>query len=261
MSTTSWSEVSEWYDQLLEEDPNSFQKKVILPNLERLTACKAGDSVLDLACGQGFFSFALSASGAKFTGIDLGENLIAKANQKRKTFPKKELVSFAVGNAEALPELKNQSFNKIIIILAIQNIEKAHQVFAECARVLQPGGKMWLVMNHPSFRVPQGSDWGFDEAKKQYYRKVDTYMSESKIKIDMTPGSKINKQFTLTFHRPLQYYFKLLGKAGFNITRLEEWISHKSRQQDSKHEAWEKARHEIPMFMCLEAAKGVVEIK
>jgi hypothetical protein len=109
------------------------------------------------------------------------------------------------------------------------------------------------VLNHPSFRNPKQTYWGYNEADDTQYRRVDEYMSESKVKIDMTPGSFKDKKFTVSFHRPLQVYMKALHKSGFAVTRLEEWASHKESEKGPKQRAENKARKEIPMFMCIEA--------
>ena len=71
----------------------------------------------------------------------------------------------------------------------------------------------------------------------------------------MTPGSKTDKKFTVTFHRPLQVFVKALSKSGFALTRLEEWISHKESEKGPRQKAENKSRKEIPLFMCLEAQR------
>jgi hypothetical protein len=69
----------------------------------------------------------------------------------------------------------------------------------------------------------------------------------------MQPGKKDGKgQITLSFHRPLQFWFKLLNNSGFAVTRLEEWVSHKINQPGPKAAAENKARHEFPLFLYLE---------
>jgi cyclopropane fatty-acyl-phospholipid synthase-like methyltransferase len=52
---TSWGGVAKWYDSLLEKDSDSFQQNVILPHLTRLLDLRPSETVLDIACGQGFF--------------------------------------------------------------------------------------------------------------------------------------------------------------------------------------------------------------
>ena len=145
----------------------------------------------------------------------------------------------------------------VFCILAIQNIEKVKETFLEVNRCLKKGGRFILVINHPSFRNPRKTDWGYDENKKIQYRRIEEYMSESKVEIDMNPGEKNpkKKKYTITFHRPLQFFFKNFKNTGFAVTSLEEWISHKESEKGPKSDQENKSRHEIPMFMSLGAFK------
>jgi ubiquinone/menaquinone biosynthesis C-methylase UbiE len=249
---TSWNEVSSWYDTLLKDD-NSYQSKVIVPNLLRILNLKKGEIIYDLACGQGYFSNIFAQNDVKVIASDLSKKLIETAKKNKDNLSQN--ISFYVSQAHKAPFLKDASMDAIVIILAIQNIENVSDVFTECARVLKKNGRMIIVMNHPSFRVPQSSDWYFKDGVQ--YRMIGKYLSESKISIDMTPGEKdVKKKIkTISFHRPLQYYIKLLSKNGFAITRLEEWISHKQSQTGPRQNAEDIARKEIPMFMCLEIKK------
>ena len=144
--------------------------------------------------------------------------------------------------------------DKIAFILAAQNIDNLQGAFKECGRVLKKGGKIFMVLNHPAFRIPKESGWGWDEEKKLQYRRVDSYLSEIRAKIQMHPGGNSN-EFTYSFHRPLQLYFKFLSKNGFCVSRLEEWISHKKSQPGPRSIAEDIARKEFPLFLVLEAVK------
>ena len=127
--------------------------------------------------------------------------------------------------------------------------------------MLKPGGKLFIVMNHPAFRVPKRSGWGWDDATKSQYRRVDAYLSESKEEIVMNPGKEAAgvapAAKTVSFHRPLQLYFKKLQKAGFAVSRLEECNSHKESQPGPRGAEENRIRKEIPMFLCLEGVKVV----
>lgn len=246
---TSWGKVADWYDEMLEEKDNTYQKNVILPNVLRLMAIKKNESVLDLACGTGFFAREFFKMGGKIIGADISAELIEIAKEKSP----KEIEYFA-SSADDLSKIENSSVDKIAIILAIQNIENISGVFNECNRVLKNGGKLFLVMNHSAFRIPKQSSWGFDEKNKIQYRRMDDYMSESKTKIEMHPG-KIGSESTVSFHRPLQVYFKILKKNGFCVSGLEEWISDKKSQPGPRAESEDKARNEFPMFLFIGAMK------
>jgi len=244
---TSWGGVAKWYEELLAGE-GTYQKEVILPNLLRLLDVKRGETVLDLACGPGFFSKEFIKKGAKVVGVDISGELIEIARQSAVG------AEFYVSSAEKLPFIKTGSIDKAVIVLALQNIEDAGAVLKECSRVLKNGGTVNLVLNHPAFRNPKVTSWGYDEKNKIQYRRVDEYLSESKAKIQMHPGDD-PRDVTLSFHRPLQYYFKLFAKVGFTVARLEEWNSNHKSQPGPRAKAEDSARKEIPLFLYMEAKK------
>ncbi len=246
--TTSWGGVADWYDELLADD-DTYQAKVILPNLMRIVAPTSSMTVLDLACGQGFFSHHFASLGAFVTGVDISKELIKKAQTSSHNGAS---ATFHVAPSHELGFLPKGSVDKVVIVLALQNIEKMKETFEECKRVLKPGGSLIFVLNHPTFRIPKRSSWGYDEAVNIQYRRIDGYLSEAKIEIDMHPGKKYSEK-TISFHRPLQVYFKHLSKAGFAVTRLEEWDSHKKSQKGKRSDAEDTSRKEIPLFLCIEA--------
>ncbi len=247
---TSWGPVATWYDKHLEGD-DTYHTKVILPSLLRIVGDAKGKDILDLACGQGFFSRALLEAGANVTGIDIGKELIASAEELQKGKAKK--VHYFVTGADDLYMLKDKSMDMIVCVLALQNIENILGTMKEVSRVIRKGGKFIFVLNHPSFRNPRETSWGYDESAGIQYRRVDSYLSESKVKIDMTPGNAKEKKFTISFHRPLQLWSKLLHKHNLAITRMEEWESHRESEKGPRQNAENKARKEIPLFLAIEA--------
>ncbi len=242
--------MADWYDDMLENNPDTYQAKVILPNLIRVLAIKKNQIILDLACGQGFFSRAFQVAGAQVVGVDVAKDLIKRARQHS---PPE--ISYHVSPADKLPFLKTASVDIATIVLALQNIVSISAVLHECARVLKPPGRLVLVLNHPAFRIPGNSSWGWDDTKKIQYRRIDGYLSEAKIKIAMHPGANPIAT-TTSFHRPLQVYGKALAKHGFLIRRLEEWNSHKTSQRGPRATAEDGARKEIPLFLMIEAVRG-----
>lgn len=249
MKKTSWGHFARWYDDLLEKE-GTYQKDLILPNLLRLLNIRKGESVLDVACGQGFFAREFYKAGAEVIGIDISEELIKIAKERSPL-----AIKYYVSQAENIQPLGNSSCNKIAMILALQNIEDVNKVFKECNRILKHNGVIYLVLNHPAFRIPKKSAWGWDKEGKIQYRRIDAYLSESRDKIQIHPGIKAS-EFTWSFHRPLQFYFKKLWKNGFYVTKLEEWNSYKKSEKGPRSDAEDIARREIPLFMFIEAIKS-----
>ncbi len=246
---TSWGKVANWYDAMLENDDDSFQSRVILPNLMRSMNLGKNQVVLDLACGQGFFSRVLAKSGAKVVASDISSELISLA--KKHATPG---VEYHVSPADNIKFCADKSVDSILIVLALQNIHNADEVLKECARALKEKGSLFLVLNHPAFRAPKVSSWQWDEQEKVQYRRMDEYLSESKIEIDMNPGKR-NSEKTISFHRSLQWYFKMFRKNGFGVIKCEEWISHREPTRGPRFAAEDKARKEFPLFLYLECKK------
>lgn len=250
---TSWGNVAEWYDELVDGQGSNYQKDLLLPNILRCLGDLQGLHVLDLACGQGFFTRALAGAGAHMAGQDISPELIEKAKRLSQELP--QPIAYYVNPADDLSRLPpTAAFDIIMVVLAIQNIANPPDVFRACAKRMALGSRLVLVLNHPAFRIPKASDWGWDEKKKVQYRRIERYSSESMEKILMHPGSRPDI-VTYSYHRPLQYFVKQLRRAGFVVTNLEEWVSH--RQSDSGPRAMEenRARREIPLFLYLEATR------
>ena len=250
MNNTHWDNVAGWYDSYLEHSSDTYQDKVIAPNMLRMLGLTKNDRVLDVACGQGYFARLVAKAGAIVVGFDQSKELITKASER-----KGENETYLVGNAETIDALKLRSFDLAYSVLAFENIKNIGAVLTGVAGVLKKEGKFVLVLLHPAFRIPQHSDWGYDSKKAVQYRKVEKYLSEVSIPIELSPFKGAKKETTTTFHRSLQWYTKAFKNAGFAITTMEEWISHKKSQPGPRQAAEDAARKEFPLFLALELKK------
>ncbi len=244
---TSWGGVAAWYEEHLKGD-DTYHAKVIAPNLMRILNPKQGMKVLDVGCGGGYFTRLIDASGAYVEGADIAKELIAKAKVASPD------ITYHVASAERMANIQDAYFDALTCVLALQNMEKLDAVVKECARIVKPRGRAVFVLNHPAFRIPKQTSWGWDEKEKLQYRRVDGYLSQTRVSIDMTPGKR-TADSTWSFHRSLQDYTKAFAGAGFAITRLEEWISHKKSEKGPRGPAEDAARKEFPLFMCIELTK------
>lgn len=243
---TSWGKEAKWYSDHV-ESPDTYHAKVVLPNVLRVVEPKKGIQILEIGCGEGYFSRELAKAGASVVASDISPELIDIAKEKGGK------VSYHVSNAEDLSWVKEHSADVVLAVLTLQNMERLDVVMKGVARALKKDGRFVFVLNHPVIRVPQTSSWGFDEKEKVQYRRLDGYLSGKKVSIDMHPGKKGAKSVTYSFHRSLQEYMKLLKGAGFCIVRLEEWISHRVSEPGPRAKAEDTARKEFPLFMMIEA--------
>ncbi|MDI6731280.1 MAG: class I SAM-dependent methyltransferase [Candidatus Margulisbacteria bacterium] len=255
-SQTSWNKVAGWYDQLVGEKGSDYHQNVIIPQLIDLIKPQKGEKIIDIGCGQGVFCRRLAEKGIVVTGIDASPRLIDIA----KKHSNNQAIKFQVADAADLKNISNAAFDAAISILALQNMEPLEKVIAEIARVVKPGGRFFLVLNHPCFRIPRQSGWGFDEKRKLQYRRIDSYLSEQKIPIKMHPGAKPDV-YTWSFHRPLSAYFKVLTDNHLVVNQLEEWTSHRTSLPGKSKKAEDRARDEIPLFIAIAAIRLRVEVQ
>jgi ubiquinone/menaquinone biosynthesis C-methylase UbiE len=245
----SWEHVAHWYDSLIGEKGGYYHTHVIFPKTLSLLTLKENNSVLDLACGQGAFSRLLAQKGMKVTGVDASESLINAAKQ----YEGNEDVQYAVDDARSLESLGNQKFDRIVSILALQNIDPLDPVFRRVHELLVDGGRFVGVILHPAFRSPRITGWGEDPARKLQFRRVDRYLSDMQIPITMHPGQS-NSEMTWTYHRPLSAYVTALRQAHLYVDAMEEWVSDK-QSVGKKGKQENLARDEIPMFLAFRAKR------
>ena len=87
---------------------------------------------------------------------------------------------------------------------------------------------------------------------------MDGYLSPGHREIVMNPGAVsggADRVVTLTHHRPLQSYVRLLREAGSLIDALEEWPSARESEPGPRAAEENRTRREIPMFLAIRAVR------
>lgn len=250
---TSWNKVANWYADHL-SGGGTYQDTVIFPGALRLLAPEANKRYLDIACGEGSFLRLIRSTqrAAELYGIDAAPGLIAHAEAKLKQDQRFHL--FVTDAQEVSRVIPPKSIDGATCLMAIQNIEQIDRVFKEAAKVLTPNAPFIIVMNHPCFRAPQQSGWGWDEARKLQYRRMDRYLTAYAQPIIAHPGSAPSIK-TTSYHRPLSTYVSALNTAGFTIDIIEEWISDKVSDSGPRAKAENIARNEFPLFLAIRARR------
>jgi SAM-dependent methyltransferase len=239
---TSWEEVSSWYDKVVGESGHYFHEHIILPRLLKLFSFdeKKEARLLDLGCGTGVLARHLP-SWVDYVGVDASKSMIDRAKRNRKGV-------YVVSDAAA-PSLPIQGlFSHITLILSLQNMEFPEKVFANAAKHLAPSGQLYMVLNHPCFRIPRQTSWGIDGEKKIQYRRIDRYLTPLEIPVS------IASEETFSYHNPISTYINHLGNLGLGVVKAEEWTSDK--ESTGKAARMEnRARTEFPLFLLLVAKK------
>lgn len=112
-------------------------------------------TILDLACGTGDLAVLAARThlGATVRGIDAASRMIAEAERRLATSPV-PTVRFEVGDLTAI-DAPDASVDAVLAGYAFRNVPRLDDGLAEVARVLRPGGRLYVL----DFYRPAAAWW------------------------------------------------------------------------------------------------------
>ncbi len=139
--------MTEWYEHWFGETYLDLYPHRDDADAERIVALleargwvRAGDRVLDLACGAGRHSAALASRGARVTGFDLSLPLLRAAQRRARA-------ALVRGDMRALG-FRDRAFDLVSNLFTsfgyFERDDDHQMVLAEVARILRPGGRFVL---------------------------------------------------------------------------------------------------------------------
>src|SRR5437588_10123706 len=76
-----WNRNAEFWDERMGEG-NAFQRLLVGPASERLLELRPGETVLEIACGNGVFSRRMAQLGAQVVATDFSEKFLERARAR-----------------------------------------------------------------------------------------------------------------------------------------------------------------------------------
>lgn len=101
-----------------------------------------GLKVLDVGCGGGLISEAMSAFGAQVTGIDMGEAPLSVA--KLHLLESGEDVEYIKITAEELAEQRPEQYDIVSCLEMLEHVPDPSLVIDACAKMVKPGGDVYF---------------------------------------------------------------------------------------------------------------------
>jgi len=251
-ASTSWDPLAAWYDGWVGEGGSQYHRSVAVPAVMRLLEPGEGEEILDVGAGQGVLAPSIARAGARYTGVDASPRLLEMARARHG-----DIGRFLLGDARrlsAIPQLRQGSFDGVVFLLSLQDMDPLDPVLASTAWALNEDGRVALLLTHPAFRVPRQSGWGWDENRKLVYRRVDRYLTPLPVPMKPLPG-KDARAASRSFHRPLELYVNGLADHGFVVDRMAEIPANKLVGGGKSTRAEALARQEIPLFLGVRARK------
>jgi|SRR5579884_1155788 len=198
----------------------------------------AGRTTLDLGCGEGRLSRDLARIGHRMTGVDASPTLVDAARQAEPSIPVEH------ADAAALP-FPDEAFDCVVAFMSLQDVEDLDGVVAECARVLEPGGRLVTAIVHPL-----SSAGGFLSRDSDAPFVIDGSYLANSYYADSVARDGIEMSF-VSVHRPLERYVQALAATGFLVERLREVAVPEEAIAHERTHRWRR----IPIFLHLVALK------
>jgi ubiquinone/menaquinone biosynthesis C-methylase UbiE len=151
--TDNTAHVQAGYDRwatIYEHDGNPLQA-LEEPLVRQTVADVRGLTVLDLGCGTGRHSMWLAEAGARVTGIDFSEGMLAEARRK----PGAEAIRFLAHDLHQPLPLPDAAFDVVVSGLVLEHLRELDLFFAEARRVLKPGARAVVSAMHPAMFLRQ----------------------------------------------------------------------------------------------------------
>jgi len=176
------------------------------PAILALAGDVAGRRILDAGCGSGPLSAALRDRGAIVTGIDISAGMLERARRRLGD----DGARLQQADLKSPLPFPDNAFDDVITSLVLHYLEDWKAPLAELRRVLRPGGRLIVSVNHPFsiytlHRQPGG--------KANYFATYN--WTEAWTLGDQTAQMRF-------WHRPLHSMIDAFIGAGFRISVVSE---------------------------------------
>lgn len=125
-------------------------------------------SALDIGCGAGFLTHALSCEDCDVAGIDLSEKSLEVAKKHDPT----GRVRYFHGDAYSLP-FPDRSFDVVFAMDILEHVEEPERLIREASRVLKPNGLFFFHTFNRNFLsyllIIKGVEWFVQNAPKNMH--------------------------------------------------------------------------------------------
>jgi SAM-dependent methyltransferase len=220
----AWDRLAEWWDDKI-GDGNEFQDYLIEPASERMLALKAGEQVLDIACGAGRFARRMAGMGAVVTAIDQAERFLNRARDR--TVENKDQIRYLKLDATertAILSLGKGRFDAAVCTMALMDMPSITPLISSLPTLLKPQGRFVFSVTHPVFNS------GTARHIAEQYEQDGEIIVESGITITDYAEPFCYKGFGIPgqpepqhyFHRPVSLLFNTCFKYGFVLDDMEE---------------------------------------
>jgi ubiquinone/menaquinone biosynthesis C-methylase UbiE len=158
-----WDVYAASYDRVLPELP--FYREVVERHCAALQEERV-QTVVDLGAGTGAVALRLLKLGKSVTAVDIGRAMLARLHAKVDDAGAERLIVIE-DTAESLPQLGDESFDGVNVLLAFFDMNHPQAAMGEALRLLRRGGKLIVTEPRACFNVNQLMAFAADSLRAQ----------------------------------------------------------------------------------------------
>ena len=249
-----WDDNAETWARHVRAGYDTFRDLLNNPAFFAFVGDLSGKEVLDAGCGEGYNTRLSARQGAKMTGVDVSERMIALAREEEQCEPLG--IRYKVASASALP-FPDESFDAVLSTMTLMDLPDYEGAVRDFWRVLRSGGLLAFNICHPCFDHTIRL-WEYDDdGEVTGVRLTSYYHTGSRMAtwgFRTAPDAEEVAPFVVPcFHRTLADIINPLCEAGFRIEAIAEpRPTEEACQTDSR-----LRKHQlIPQTLCVRARKA-----
>jgi ubiquinone/menaquinone biosynthesis C-methylase UbiE len=246
----AWNAGAAAYIDFVDSGADYYRHLVHGPAL--LAACGdvRGLTVLDLGCGHGYFSRQLAAAGARVTGVDISDDLVATAVAREVKDPAG--ITYLQADATHLDgRFAVDSFDLVTACMSLQDTGDPQAALTEAARILRSAGRFVFSVPHPCTTTAVRT-WQRDPDGRKIAICLDRYFDTGPAVCDWNMA-RLKYPWATPYHRfTLEEWSTRIANAGFAVRSIRE-----PRPDAAQVAALPDLDdcYRMPFFLILDAAK------
>lgn len=251
-SRAAWNQAADAWEVFVESGQDYYRHVVHGPALLEVCEPLQGQDVLDLGCGQGYFSRLMAIRGARVVALDIAEDQVAHARRHEVEEPL-GIEYHVISAAQMVAQFVDRKFGLVTACMALQDMAEPEAAVSGAFGVLHPGGRMVFSIPHPCTNTPF-REWERADSSDHGYLKIDHYFESGPAIVHWRMG-RLAYHWDVPYWRcTLSEWSAMIAAAGFLIRGLHE--PRPTAEQVKQNFHLEDA-YRLPAFLIFDLLKPV----
>jgi 2-polyprenyl-3-methyl-5-hydroxy-6-metoxy-1,4-benzoquinol methylase len=221
-----WDAKADFWDQLMGAEGNEFHRTLVGPTQNALLALQPGETLLDIACGNGLAARELARTAGRVVACDGSPRMVelARARAQAEGLTNLDFSLIDATDESALRALGEGQFDAVLCSMAIMDLPEIDSLLRATRLLLKPSGRFVFSLIHPCFnhhgaRMVEELEDHDGALVPTYSVRVTHYLN---VPLQRGVGARGEPIAHYYFHRTLTRLFGACFAAGFVLDALEE---------------------------------------